>query len=116
MTSFLSDPSPVNAPLASVVIFHPGMLRLRGNRAFARGVSPGRRLPVGPSPIDSAWHLGFSIGRDGDDAITSESMTTAESAAFLSGLACGMAEYHAEWDRMARESIGRDATPFGPLN
>ena len=116
MSSFPRYPAPVNAPLASVVVFHPLMLRWRGNPAFARGLSPDRRLPVGPSPVDSAWHLGFSIGRDGDDAITSETMTPAESAAFRSGLATGLAEYHAHWDRMARESIGRDATPFGPLN
>lgn len=116
MTSVPSDRGPVNLALSAVVIFHPSMLRRRAKSAFARGLTPDRRLPTGPSPVDSAWHLGFSIGRDGDDAITPDAMAPAESAAFRSGLAAGLAEYHAQWDRMARASAERDASPFGPLN
>jgi hypothetical protein len=50
------------------------------------------RRPTGPSPIDSAWWAGFSLGIDAMDANPPAELPAAEREAFKAGLETGQAE------------------------
>lgn len=52
----------------------------------------------GPSPVDAAFHLGFTLGSQGIPAACSCDATTGESLSFRDGLLAGIA---ARWERLA---------------
>ncbi len=56
------------------------------------------RWPSRPSRTDEAYHAGFSLGCEGEDAVASSSLSDAEKAAWVAGYAAGCKK--AENDRL----------------
>ena len=83
----------------TAVLFNASRPR-RGNRLFGLGLGVTRdeRLPLGPDPIDSAWDLGYRLGRAGVDADPAEDLAPFAALAFEDG-----------WDRgLGRPRAGGD--------